>query len=188
MIIRKIFYFNNAHIVRNCSSDRCKYSLHAHTYKVEVLFEGYKLDNGGMIYDFGLMKSSIKNVIKSFDKTITIWDRDKKLLKLLNNFERYIILPFSPSAEQYAILFYYLIENILKATKFKNGEGNICLYSVKVHETVTGYAETTRCDVGNIDIDKIYFSKTIDKKWFKKLKRAIKSKKYFKNPKVKRQI
>ncbi|HCN16273.1 MAG TPA: 6-carboxytetrahydropterin synthase QueD, partial [Moraxellaceae bacterium] len=34
MRIRKLFKFENAHIVRNCSSDRCKYSIHGHSYQI----------------------------------------------------------------------------------------------------------------------------------------------------------
>ena len=54
MIIRKLFEFENAHIVRFCSSKRCKSSIHGHSYKVEVLLESKYLDNAGMVYDFGL--------------------------------------------------------------------------------------------------------------------------------------
>jgi len=39
MLIRKLFRFENAHIVRNCSSDRCSRSLHGHSYVVEFLLE-----------------------------------------------------------------------------------------------------------------------------------------------------
>ena len=35
MIIRKLFKFENAHIVRGCSTQRCRASLHGHSYKVE---------------------------------------------------------------------------------------------------------------------------------------------------------
>ncbi|MBP8064536.1 MAG: 6-carboxytetrahydropterin synthase QueD, partial [Acinetobacter sp.] len=31
MIIRKLFKFENAHVVRNCTSDRCKRSIHGHS-------------------------------------------------------------------------------------------------------------------------------------------------------------
>ena len=56
MIIRKLFKFENAHIVRGCSSTRCRSSIHGHSYKVELLFESDFLDDGHMVYDFGLMK------------------------------------------------------------------------------------------------------------------------------------
>ncbi len=62
MLIRKLFKFENAHIVRNCSSDRCKRSIHGHSYKVEVLLQANRLDHGQMVYDFGLMKGIIKDL------------------------------------------------------------------------------------------------------------------------------
>lgn len=59
MLIRKLFKFENAHVVRNCTSDRCKRSIHGHSYKVELLLKASKLDHGQMVYDFGLLKGVI---------------------------------------------------------------------------------------------------------------------------------
>ena len=58
MIIRKLFKFENVHIVRGCSTVRCRSSLHGHSYKIELLFESNFLDNAQMVYDFGLMKQN----------------------------------------------------------------------------------------------------------------------------------
>ncbi len=76
MIIRKLFKFENAHVVRGCSTQRCRASIHGHSYKVEVLFESKYLDNGQMVYDFGLMKRGMKELIDSFDHGVAIWDGD----------------------------------------------------------------------------------------------------------------
>jgi len=46
--------------------------MHAHRYIVEVFLSALKLDNGYMIYDFGLMKGNIKEIIKSFDNAVSI--------------------------------------------------------------------------------------------------------------------
>ena len=62
MIIRKKYTFNNGHIVRNCSSERCKFSIHAHTYSVEFFFTSNGLDNGSMVIDFGLLKNKINKI------------------------------------------------------------------------------------------------------------------------------
>lgn len=62
MLIRKLFKFENAHVVRNCTSDRCKRSIHGHSYKVELLLKASKLDHGQMVYDFGLLKGVIKDL------------------------------------------------------------------------------------------------------------------------------
>ena len=78
MIIRKLFKFENAHIVRGCSTIKCRSSLHGHSYKVELLFESNFLDNGQMVYDFGLMKQNMKDIIDAFDHAITLWNEDDK--------------------------------------------------------------------------------------------------------------
>ena len=76
MLIRKLFKFENAHIVRNCTSDRCKRSIHGHSYKVELLLKASKLDHGQMVYDFGLLKGVIKDIFDSFDHAICFWQHD----------------------------------------------------------------------------------------------------------------
>ncbi len=106
MIIRKKFKFEGAHIVRNCSTDRCKKSIHGH-------------------------------------------------------------LPISPSAESYSLMFLKFVDLILKNTTFTNGEGNVKVSSVRVHETQTGYAEAFREDMKLIefDIQKVIFSDQVINEW-----------------------
>ena len=165
MIIRKLFKFENAHIVRNCTSHRCKWSIHGHSYKVEVLLEGLILDNGGMVYDFGLFKSTIGKFLDAFDHAITLWDKDKlEYLQAMKAFsERWIELPVSPSAENFARLFFVVIDEIINNTIKHNGEGAVTLASVIVHETDTGYAQAFRHDAyspmcNHIDLKDIVFS------------------------------
>lgn len=165
MIIRKLFKFENAHIVRNCSTDRCKYSIHGHSYKVEVLFSSNFLDNGQMVYDFGLVKKQINSIIDAFDHAITLWSGDDpEYLHFAKKFSRrWIELPVSPSAEQFSRLFFLLIDEVFKNTNFKNGEREVSLHSVIVHETDTGYAQCFAEDaysvlMGNIDTKNIVYS------------------------------
>ena len=75
MIIRKLFKFEGSHIVRNCTSERCSQSIHGHSYLVEVFLESTRLDNAGMVMDFGLM-SSFKDIVDMFDHTHLLWDKD----------------------------------------------------------------------------------------------------------------
>ena len=65
MIITKLFNVESAHIVRNCTSHRCSHSIHGHSAKIELSLESNQLDNAGMVYDFGLMKGTIKELIDS---------------------------------------------------------------------------------------------------------------------------
>jgi len=173
MIIRKLFKFENAHIVRKCTSRRCSRSIHGHSYKVEVKLSSNFLDNGQMVMDFGLMKLYIKDIIDSFDHAITLWNEDnKEYIEFATKFsERYIILPVNPSAEQFSRVFFLIIDRILGLMDFKNSEKEIKLYSIRVHETETGYAECFKEDaynfegMGEIRLEDIIFSKRIKEEW-----------------------
>lgn len=142
MIIRKLFKFEGSHIVRNCTSDRCSHSLHGHSYKVELFLTADHLDNAGMVVDFGLL-GNFKELVDLFDHTHLLWSKDneiyKSFIKSIN--DRWIILPCNPSAEMLASMFFACFTAILGNTKFNNGEGDIRVKSVRVHETDTGYAE-----------------------------------------------
>ena len=149
MIIRKKFKFNGQHIVRNCSSERCKQSIHSHSYVVELFFTSSGLDNGQMVMDFGLMKGTIKEFINGFDNAYSMWSKEKDDFKtfIRKQSDKWIELPVSPSAESYSLMFLYVIDKIINATEFNNGEKNVQISSVRVHETTTGYAESFRTDL-----------------------------------------
>lgn len=44
-------------------------NLHGHNYKVFVYVQGEQLDEGGMLCDFGVVKSKLKEVFKELDHT-----------------------------------------------------------------------------------------------------------------------
>ncbi len=172
MIIRKLFRFENAHIVRECSTARCSQNIHGHSYEIEVLLESNYLDSGQMVYDFGLMKLSIKELIDSFDHSITLWSGDSQEYKddMKRHSKRWIELPVSPSAEQFARVIYLMVERVLELTVMQNGEREVRLDSIIVHETKTGYAQAFGDDarsalMGIIVLDDISFSTQIMKEW-----------------------
>ncbi|WP_300369284.1 6-carboxytetrahydropterin synthase [Hydrogenimonas sp.] len=172
MIIRKLYKFENAHIVRHCTSRRCSRSIHGHSYKVELLFSAPNLDRGQMVYDFGLTKGMIKEFIDAFDHAITLWRGDDPayIADMKKWSERWIELPVNPSAEQFARTFFLLIDRVLKQTKMVNGESEVTLESVIVHETDTGYAKADRDDaynstMGPTELDTIIFSERVKEEW-----------------------
>jgi 6-pyruvoyltetrahydropterin/6-carboxytetrahydropterin synthase len=172
MIIRKLFKFENAHIVRNCSTQRCRENIHGHSYKVEVLLESNYLDHGQMVYDFGLMKRSIKEIIEAFDHSIALWSGDDReyVDDMKKHSARWVELPVSPSAEQFSRVIFLLVERILDCTEMRNGEREVKLHSIIVHETETGYAQGFREDayselMGSIKLEDIIFSNQIQKEW-----------------------
>ena len=168
MIIRKQFKFEGAHIVRDCSSDRCKKSLHGHSYIVEVFLKSKILDNGMMVYDFGLM-GDIKELIDSFDHTYVFWNKEPDEFKefILKYSERWIEMPISPSAEGFSLVLFHFIDHLIKTKDYLNGEKGVELHSVRVHETATGYAECFEDDLNifNIDIDDVLFSNGVTNDW-----------------------
>lgn len=197
MLIRKLFKFENAHIVRNCSSDRCKRSIHGHSYKVELFLKANRLDNGQMVYDFGLLKGVIKDLYDSFDHAICFWNKDDaQYIQACQQFSaRWVALPVSPSAEQFSRVFFFLAEQVLKATEMQNGEDpEISVHSVIVHETDTGYAQCFAEDVYNeqmgiLRLEEIVFSSQIQQEWSDPLlyQRLIQGEKFV-NPMVQLQV
>ena len=172
MVIRKLFRFENAHIVRHCTSRRCSRSLHGHSYRVELLFEASSLDRGQMVYDFGLTKGMIKDFIDSFDHAITLWSGDDPayLRDMKRWSERWVQLPVNPSAEQFARTIFLLVDKVLQQTEMVNGEAEVRLQAVIVHETETGYARAEREDaydstMGPTNLDTILFSERVMQEW-----------------------
>ena len=191
MIIRKLFKFENTHIVRDCSTIRCRSSIHGHSYKIELLFESDFLDNAQMVYDFGLMKNNMKTLVDSFDHGITLWNQDSQEYTedMKKHSDRWVILPVSPSCEQFSRVIYLMIDKVLELTRGVNGEREVKLNSIIVHETDTGYAQCFAKDaysekMGRIDLEDIIFSDAIRDEWADRdLYEKLKNGEHFTNPK-----
>lgn len=197
MEITKIFTFEGSHIVRNCSSHRCSHSVHGHSYKVELTFEAKHLDNAQMAYDFGLMKGTIKEFIDSLDHCHVICSQDSeeyvKFFQQTN--DRWVMVPFNPSAEMLSIFIMRWVQLILEQTNTNNGEDkNLKIKNVTVWETATGRAKCDEDDIRTIWTDlwipTICFSSGVTKDWSKDLKAIVfgDGTKKVNNPKVKQQI
>jgi 6-pyruvoyltetrahydropterin/6-carboxytetrahydropterin synthase len=79
-------------------------------------------------------------------------------------------LPVSPSAEQFSRVIYLMVERVLACTDMKNGEREVKLHSIIVHETETGYAQGFKEDahsklMGTIALEDIVFSKQVISEW-----------------------
>ena len=137
-----------------------------------MLLESNYLDDGQMVYDFGLMKETIKDLIESFDHSITLWSADSVsyLTDMKKHSARWVELPVSPSAEQFSRVIYLLVERVLACTGMVNGEREVKLHSIIVHETETGYAQGFKDDaynqnMGSISLTDIKFSEQIKSEW-----------------------
>ena len=193
MIIRKKYDVESAHIVRNCTSERCSHSIHGHSAVIEVFLESKQLDNAQMVYDFGLMKGTIKQFIDSMDHCYLLCAHDNEDFKnfIKNSCDRWIELPFNPSAEMLSIFVFNFVHKILEQTQKNNGEGNIQVKAVRYSETTTGYAE---CDVYDWQrlyynkYDDIVFSNGVVKDWSEDLFNILRDNSIVQNPQITQQI
>lgn len=177
MDITKIFKFEGSHVVRNCTSQRCSKSVHGHSYVVEITFTGRQLDNAEMLYDFGLMKGTIKEFIDSMDHChiISAFDSEEYIKFFQKHNDRWILVPFNPSAEMLSIFIMRMVQHIMDHTVTSNGEGpDLRVKSVTVHETATGRATCDEKDVKTLWNDlwmiQVGFSAGVIKDWSKTLK------------------
>ena len=184
MLITKIFTAENSHIVRNAFSTFCSQNTHGHSYKIELTLRGNSLDNAGMLVDFGVLKGPIKDMIESMDHSHTLWSGDegdyKNFIKKFN--QRWIETPFNPTAEMLSIFIFKYAQYIIDHTTFTNGEGDVKVYSVKVHETATGSATCFEDDVRNIWkdewFDQLIFSNGIKDHWGSELHNIMQGRTY----------
>lgn len=172
MIIRKLYRFEAAHIVRNCSSDRCKYSVHGHSFRCELLLAADRLDRGQMVYDFGLLKNQVKCLLDGFDHATLFWEKEApayaKAMK--EHSKRWVQLPVSPTAEQLTRVIFVAARALLDNTDKANGDDAARIHSVILHETETGSAQCFREDADNagmglIDLSRIVFSDQVKSEW-----------------------
>ena len=173
MKITKTFRTETSHIVRNCTSRRCSYSIHGHSYLIEVELESKTLDNAQMVLDFGLLKGMVKEYIDSLDHCHLICSKDNneyvESMEKLSH--RWISLPFNPSAEMMAVWLLGAVNFILNKTGFGNGEDikNLKCTPVTVWETTTGRATADLEDLNNfekiIDFENIEYSKEVWRDW-----------------------
>lgn len=91
--------FAAAHFLRDYNG-KCE-NLHGHNYKVYVHVEGNELDEGGMLLDFTLLKTALKEVLSKIDHTN---------LNDIADFDQ------NPSAERIAV---YIYKNMLKVLSEK---------------------------------------------------------------------
>ncbi|MEA3458535.1 MAG: 6-carboxytetrahydropterin synthase QueD, partial [Candidatus Thermoplasmatota archaeon] len=108
----------------------------------------------------------------SFDHGITLWSKDDKayLDAMKTHSNRWVELPVSPSAEQFSRVIYLIVERVLACTDMQNGEREVKLHSIIVHETETGYAQGFKEDahselMGKIALADISFSEQVQKEW-----------------------
>ena len=135
MLIRKKFKFEMAHRLVSSYSTRCQ-SIHGHSYTVDVVLKGETLNNDEMLIDFGEVKAEMAEFLDVFDHTMVLAEhdpyRDRLMAIMIEGKMRCMVVSYNPTAERMA-------EHIFK--EFAGRGFN--LERVRVHETLTGWAECT---------------------------------------------
>lgn len=116
--VTKCFGFEASHFLPNYDGDCSR--LHGHSYKLQVTVSGSVDEVTGMIVDFNILKSVVKeNVIEEYDH--------QHLNEFFDN----------PTAEN-------MVQHIFKVLCVKFNKMGLTLDSVKLWETESSFAECRR--------------------------------------------
>ena len=137
--VTKLFSFEMAHLLSNYDGP-CK-NIHGHSYKLSVTVSGVpvqddKSQKNGMVIDFSNLKAIIeKEIVNKFDHSVVInKNHDPEKVNVFENlFGNAIFVDYQPTCENLVADFASKI-----ITHLPN---DIKLFSVKLHETATSYAE-----------------------------------------------
>ena len=176
MLIRKLFKYEASHQVYDAYSRRCSHSVHGHSYVVEFIFKGITPDPAQMVMDFGFVKRYFHPFVDAFDHCHMLMDdqnmpQSKAVRFFKENNERWVGLPFNSTAEMQAKMFYvYGMIALCELKKRGLVNDSVEMYSVKVHETDTGYAEFRNedyhsCQFPKVVLRDIIFSTDIKVDW-----------------------
>ena len=138
--LTKIFHFETGHALAGYDG-KCK-NVHGHSYRLEVTVQGTPIDDPshvkyGMVIDFGDLKKIVKKEV------VDVYDHALLLNKnggyrdigeyLKEKGHRILLVNFQPTGEM-------MLFDIAERIKAKL-PGNIRLFSLKLYETGTSYAE-----------------------------------------------
>lgn len=138
--ITKQFSFETAHALHGYDG-KCK-NLHGHSYKLSVTVIGSPIDDisnakYGMVVDFGDLKKIVnEDIVNVFDHA-TVFNKNTPHLELGEHLVKLghhiLLVDYQPTTEMMVIDFAKKIKNRLP--------GNIQLFSIKLQETETSFAE-----------------------------------------------
>ena len=137
--VTKSFTFEMAHALWNYDGP-CK-NIHGHSYKLFVTIQGRASENTestklGMVMDFADLKKIVKtHIVDIFDHSVIISSRASRpdIQRVEQMFEKFYVVDYQPTCEN---LVTDMAERISKELP-----GNVQLFSMKLVETETSYAE-----------------------------------------------
>ena len=116
---------------------KCK-SLHGHSYKMMVEFEGDP-DQDGMVLDYYDVKTIVEPIVDKLDHSFIVFEKDHEIIEALKTLNsQMVIVPFESTAEN---LCQYFLDEIIATGKLNE---NINSVSVKIFETENTYALDSR--------------------------------------------
>ncbi len=137
--VTKEFNFEIAHALWNYDGP-CA-NIHGHSYRMFVTVIGEPLNNesdpkNGMVIDFGDLKKIVnEQIVYPMDHAVTLSKKAAKSLSCLDNqmFTKQYIVDYQPTCENMVIDFVEKIKSQLPV--------HLKLFSLKLHETATSFAE-----------------------------------------------
>lgn len=138
--ITKLFSFEAGHALYGYDG-KCK-NVHGHSYKLAVTVSGKPISDKknvkfGMIIDFGDLKKIVKEEIVDVFDHATVFNKNTPHIELANLLKEkghhIILVDYQPTSEMMVIDFAKKIKDRLPE--------NIHLYSIKLQETESSFAE-----------------------------------------------
>ena len=145
--LRKQFKFEAAHMLQAAFTAACWQCVHGHSYVVELFVCAEKLNENDMVIDFGEMKEFCQQIYEEWDHAVLLHeDQRANFIELEQKsvLQKVVYLPQSPTAEYMALYIYRNFVRYLQTLNDAKGDDlkNIpFVQKVRVHETVTGWAE-----------------------------------------------
>jgi len=137
--ITRKFHFEMAHALFEYDG-LCK-NIHGHTYNLEVTLlgetrneQGHPKD--GMVMDFGKLKKLVKSrIVNVYDHALVVNSLfpEEHIQACRKATERLIIVDFQPTSENMVTYFANILQQDLPS--------NVSLFSIRLYETLTSYAE-----------------------------------------------
>lgn len=138
--ITKQFSFETGHALYGYDG-KCK-NVHGHSYRLDVTVIGQPISDTsnvkfGMVIDFGDLKKIVKEEIVDVFDHATVFNKNTPHVELAKELEdrghNVLLVNYQPTSEMMVIDFAEKIKNRLP--------DNIKLYSLKLSETATSYAQ-----------------------------------------------
>ena len=140
--LTKEFSFDAAHALVDYDG-KCRH-IHGHSYRLLITIQGAPNDNlddpkNGMVMDFGLIKTLVnQKIIDTYDHALLLRFDAPLAAALQEAYQNVISLPFQPTCEQLCLHFADLLKQAFPPA-FR-------LFSIRLYETPTSYAEWYACD------------------------------------------